>query len=86
MYPISDVALAIMDGIEIPADIAEILNQWFTPHKRKSTMNGEFTVYHAEYINYTDIKKPLKEWLESLPTRLDVIDGYFMVIFCHTRK
>ena len=81
----SEVAVAIMDSIEIPADIAEILNQWFTPHKRKSTMNGEYTVYHAEYINYTDIKKPLKEWLESLPTRLDEIDetieGYQLVVY-----
>lgn len=81
----SEVAVAIMDNITIPADIAEILNQWFTPHKRKSTMNGEYTVYHAEYINYTDIKKPLNEWLESLPTRLDeideTIDCYQLVVY-----
>ena len=69
----SEVALAVMDNITIPADIAEILNQ-FTPHKRKSTMNGEYTVYHADYINYYGIEKPLNEWLESLPTRLDEND------------
>lgn len=81
----SEVALAIMDSIEIPADIAEILNQWFTPHKRKSTMNGEYTVYHADYINYYGIEKALKAWLESLPTRLDeieeIIDCYQLVVY-----
>ena len=80
----SEIALAIMGSIEIPADIAEILNQ-LTPHKRKSTMNGEYTVYHAEYINYDGIKKTLNEWLESLPTRLDeideTIDCYQLVVY-----
>ena len=84
MYPISDVALAIVDSIEIPADINDILNT-FTPYKRKSIMNGEYTVYHDELNEYYMIRKPLQEWLETLPKRLDdigmEIDSYQLVVY-----
>ncbi len=80
----SEVALAIVDSIEIPADIKDILNT-FTPHKRKSIMNGEYTVYHDDDINFQNIRQPLKEWLYSLPKRLDdigmEIDSYQLVVY-----
>ena len=42
MYPISDVALAIMDNIEIPADIAELLNTFTVNINRTFYTNSIF--------------------------------------------
>lgn len=78
----SQIALAIVNSIEIPADIKEML-QDFRQYDRRSTMNGGYTVYFHDDIKI-DVAK-LLTWLNTTPTRLDddneIIDSYQLVIY-----
>jgi hypothetical protein len=85
---ISEVAIAIQNSAEMPDEILDILNQHFVAHGRKSIMNGEYRVYHADYIKgeaYELVMDKILPWLRTLPFRFDddqnLIEMYQMVIY-----
>ena len=70
----SEVAIAIQNDVEMPDEILDILNLHFEAHSRKSTMNGEYRVYHSDYIKgeaYDLVKEKILPWLRTLPFRFD---------------
>jgi len=85
---ISEVAIAIQNDVEIPDEILDILNLHFEAHSRKSTMNGEYRVYHSDGINsvnYNLVKDKILTWLRTLPMRFDddqdLIEKFQLVIY-----
>lgn len=88
MSKTSEVAIAIQNDVEMPVEILDILNLHFESHSRKSTMNGDYTVYYSNYINsnaYELVKDKILPWLRTLPMRFDdeqdLIEKFQMVIY-----